>query len=141
VIVSQDVLPELMAGLFVRLRAELDHGALEDLRMSHVRVLAGVPADGINVTDLAGRAGMSKQGVGQFVAYLVDSGHLQTRPHPDDGRVRLVFRTAEGDRFMAGVYAALAGVEDRFAAEVGERRFATFKKVMQELASSAPRSS
>ena len=72
--VSQDVLPELMAGLFVRLRAELDDGTLEDLRMSHVRVMAGVPPEGINVTDLSGRAGMSKQGVGQFVTYLVDSG-------------------------------------------------------------------
>jgi DNA-binding MarR family transcriptional regulator len=132
--VSQDVLPELMAGLFVRLRAELDDGTLEDLRMSHVRVMAGVPPEGINVTDLSGRAGMSKQGVGQFVTYLVDSGHLRTGPHPDDGRVRLVFRTAEGDRFMDRVYGALAGVEGRFAAEVGERRFATFKKVMQELA-------
>ncbi len=130
----QDVLPELMAGLFVRLRAELDDGTLQDLRMSHVRVMAGVPADGINVTDLSARAGMSKQGVGQFVAYLVDSGHLRTSPHPDDGRVRLVFRTEEGDRFMAGVYAAIARVEGRFAAEVGPRRFATFKKVMTELA-------
>jgi DNA-binding MarR family transcriptional regulator len=137
----QDVLPQLMAGLFARLRSELDDGTLQDLRMSHVRVMAGVPADGINVTDLSGRAGMSKQGAGQFVAHLVETGHLQTRPHPDDGRVRVVFRTEKGDRFMDGVYDAIARTEQRFAAEVGERRFATFKKVMEELGSSAPRSS
>ena len=140
-IASSDVLPELMAGLFVRLRAELSDGTLEDLRMSHVRVMAGVPVEGINVTDLSARAGMSKQGAGQFVSQLVDTGHLRTAPDRDDGRVRLVFRTTEGDRFMAGVYGALARIEEGFAAEVGERRFATFKKVMAELASSAPRSS
>ena len=48
--------------------------------------------------------------------------------------MRLVFRTAAGDRFMRDVYAALARIEDGFAAEVGERRFATFKRVMAELA-------
>lgn len=137
---GSEVLPELMAGLFVRLRAELSDGTLGDLRMSHVRVLSGVPVDGINVTDLSARAGMSKQGAGQFVAQLVESGHLRTAPHPDDGRVRLVFRTLEGDRFMGQVYAAIARTEERFAAEVGERRFATFKKVMTELGSSARRS-
>ena len=129
----QDVLPELVSGLFVRLRAELDDGTLEDLRMSHVRVMAGVPPEGINVTDLAVRAGMSKQGAGQFVAQLTDSGRLRTEAHPDDRRVRIVYRTAEGDAFMQRVYAALARTEDRFAAEVGERRFATFKQVLREL--------
>ena len=35
---------------------------------------------------------------------------------------------------MNGVYAALSRIEDRFSIQVGERRFATFKKVMAELA-------
>ena len=34
---------------------------------------------------------------------------------------------------MRRVYAALERIEDEFAAEVGPRRFATFKKVMAEL--------
>ncbi len=132
---ATDVLPELMAGLFGRIRAELDDGTLGDLRMSHVRVMASVPPEGINVTSLAHRAGMTKQGCGQFVTYLAETGHLRTAPDPDDGRVRLVLRTDAGDRFMRDVYAALARIEGEFAAQVGPRRFATFKKVMGELAS------
>ena len=84
------MLPELMAGLFGRIRAELSDGTLGDLRMSHVRVLAAIPPEGINVTELARRAGMTKQGCGQFVTYLSGTGHLSTAPDPDDGRVRLV---------------------------------------------------
>ena len=129
-----DVLPELMAGLFGRIRSELSDGTMGDLRMSHVRVLAAVPPDGVNVTELARSAGMTKQGCGQFVTHLAGTGHLSTAPDPADGRVRLVFRTAAGDRFMRDVYAALERIEDGFAAEVGERRFATFKRVMAELA-------
>ncbi|HET9996404.1 MAG TPA: MarR family winged helix-turn-helix transcriptional regulator [Nocardioides sp.] len=131
-----DVLPELMAGLFGRIRAELSGGDLGDLRMSHVRVLSAVPPDGINVTELARRAGMTKQGCGQFVTYLSGAGHLTTAPDPDDGRVRLVFRSSGGDREIERVYAALARIEDEFAAQVGPRRYATFKKVMAELVQS-----
>jgi len=131
--VRDDVLPELMAGLFGRIRAELSDGTLGDLRMSHVRVLAAIPPEGINVTELARRAGMTKQGCGQFVTYLSGTGHLRTAPDPDDGRVRLVYRSIAGDRSMHRVYAALDRIEDEFAAEVGPRRFATFKKVMAEL--------
>ncbi len=123
-----------MAGLFVRIRAELSDGTLGDLRMSHVRVLFAVPPDGINVTELASRAGMTKQGCGQFVTYLSGTGHLSTAPDPDDGRVRLVYRSIAGDRVMDRVLAALDRIEGEFAAQVGPRRFATFKKVMGELA-------
>ena len=93
-----------------------------------------MPADGINVTALALRVGMTKQGCGQFVTQLSGSGHLRTEPDPADGRVRLVFLTARGGRSVKGVYAALARIEDGMAAQVGERRFATFKRVMTELA-------
>ena len=128
-----DVLPDLMAGLFGRIRGELDDGTLGDLRMSHVRVLSAVPPDGINVTQLARHAGMTKQGCGQFVTYLSGTGHVSTAPDPADGRVRLVHRTVTGDRVMDRVYAALDRIEREFAAEVGPRRFATFKQVMAEL--------
>lgn len=131
---SEAVLPELMAQLFGRIRMELTDETMGGLRMSHVRVMSGVPPTGVSVTELARRAGMTKQGCGQFVTQLVDSGHLRTAPHPDDGRVRLVLRTRKGDGFMSRVYAALHRIEDEFAAQVGERRFATFKKVMAELA-------
>ena len=130
---STEPLPELMAGLFGRLRAEMDDGTLGELRMSHVRVLAAIPPEGINVTELARRAGMTKQGCGQFVTYLSSTGHLSTAPDPDDGRVRLVYRSIVGDRSMHRVYAALERIEGEFAAAVGPRRFATFKKVMAEL--------
>ena len=94
--VRDDVLPELMAGLFGRILAELSDGTLGDLRMSHVRVLAAIPPEGINVTELARRAGMTKQGCGQFVTYLSGTGHLSTAPDPDDGRYTLAALTDAG---------------------------------------------
>ena len=45
------------------------------LRQSHFRVISAVPPEGISVTELGERVGMSKQGCGQFVTSLVQSGH------------------------------------------------------------------
>lgn len=131
---SDVVLPELMSMLFGRIRDELSAEALGDLRISHVRVMTGVPAEGISVTTLARAIGMTKQGCGQFVTQLEGSGHLRTSPGTADRRVRMVHLTPTGDRFLAAVRADVASLERRFAEEVGARRFATFKKVLKELA-------
>jgi DNA-binding MarR family transcriptional regulator len=139
---SGGVLPELMVQLFDRIRGELSADALGELRISHVRVVSGVPhsdsGDGISVTELAAEIGMTKQGCGQFVTQLEASGHLVTSPDPADRRVRVVRRTRKGERFLERVYDELVRMEGRFAAQVGERRFAAFKKVMGELARQSP---
>ena len=59
--------PLLMGLLFREVR---DVYAAEDwdgLRQSHFRVISSVPPEGISVTDLGERVGMTKQGCGQFV--------------------------------------------------------------------------
>ena len=64
--------PLLMGLLF---REVSDASSSEDwdgLRQSHFRVICSVPAEGISVTDLAERVGMTKQGCGQFVTSLVE---------------------------------------------------------------------
>lgn len=129
----KDVLPDLMSRFFLRLRAELAGASMDGLRFSHLRVMSAVPPEGANVTTLAEAVGMTKQGCGQFVTRLSASGHLRTAPDPGDRRVRLVLRTAAGERVMADVQAAVAAVETRLASEVGPRRYATFRAVLEEV--------
>jgi DNA-binding MarR family transcriptional regulator len=125
--------PLLMGLLFREVR---DVYAAEDwggLRQSHFRVISSVPPEGISVTDLAERVGMTKQGCGQFVTGLVESGHLKVQQDPADRRVRLVRRTPKGRRLIAKVTARNLQVEEEWAARVGERRYRTFRKVLEEL--------
>ena len=120
--------------LMDEVRARLHHDGGAALRASHHRVIGHVPPDGISVTDLAERVGMTKQGCGQFVTQLVDSGHLETRPDPHDRRIRLVLRTAAGQREVRDLVAQLADLEDEWAAVVGPQRYARFREVLDELA-------
>src|SRR3954452_9760836 len=81
------------------------------LRPSHHRVIGHVPPEGITITDLADRVGMTKQGIGQFVTQLTESGHLTVTLKPEDRRIGVVRRTAEGDEAASRLAALLEGLE------------------------------
>jgi DNA-binding MarR family transcriptional regulator len=127
--------PQLMAQLFRQVResfAEEDWGGL---RQSHFRVVNAVSGDGITVTDLAEKVGMTKQGCGQFVAHLSTTGHLSVERGAEDRRMRVVRRTRAGEQLMRQVNARIRLIESDWAGRVGERRYATFRRVLDELAS------
>src|ERR1700709_649395 len=103
----------LLMGLLFRwgsntFAAEDWHG----LRQSHFRVISSVPPEGISVTELGERVGMSKQGCGQFVTSLVGTGHLKVQQDPADGRVRRVRRTPKGSRTIAAVTKRILAIEE-----------------------------
>ena len=119
------------------LRQVRDVFAAEDwkgLRQSHFRVISSVPADGITITELGDRVGMTKQGCGQFVTQLVQSGHLRVEPSPSDRRTRIVHRTAAGNRIIEQVTARNLRLEQGWAERVGPERYGVFREVLEELA-------
>jgi DNA-binding MarR family transcriptional regulator len=124
----------LMGLMFRQVSAAFEGGDWHGLRQSHFRVIASVPPQGISVTDLAQRVGMTKQGCGQFVTFLAESGHLRVMVDRTDRRVRLVRRTPKGNRTNAEVTARMLEIEADWAATVGERRYRTFRRVLAELA-------
>jgi DNA-binding MarR family transcriptional regulator len=111
------------------------------LRASHHRVIGHVPPEGITVTDLAERVGMTKQGIGQFVTQLTESGHLTVATGPDDRRVRVVRRTAEGDAAARRLSDLLGDLEAEWANRVGTRRYDEFRATLDELAALPARDS
>ena len=129
----------LLGGAMEQVRRRILERDWDGLRPSHFRVISLVPPEGISVTDLAERVGMTKQGCGQFVTQLVTTGHLAVAPDPDDGRVRLVRRTPLGERNVDEVIAINADLEAAWRERVGERRWATFRAVLEQVALGADR--
>ena len=58
-----------MGLVFARVRDRLAQDA-PALRPSQLRVMEWLPADGLTITELAERTGMTTQGCGQFVRHL-----------------------------------------------------------------------
>ncbi|MDX6372241.1 MAG: hypothetical protein QOD98_1229 [Nocardioidaceae bacterium] len=125
-----NALGNLMEESRVLVLAEGERG----LRPSHHRVLGHVPSEGITVTDLAERVGMTKQGIGQFVTQLTESGHLTVSADPEDRRVRVVRRTAKGNAAVRRLSELLDDLEASWANRVGTRRYHEFRAILDELA-------
>ncbi|MDX6401127.1 MAG: hypothetical protein QOF27_1733 [Gaiellaceae bacterium] len=104
------------------------------LRASHYRLLCAVPPGGIRMTELGERLGMTTQASGQFVGFLVDTGHLSVEVDQADRRSRRVVRTRRGDRTVGGITERIARIEDKWAEQVGAKRYAVFRAVLAELA-------
>lgn len=103
------------------------------LRASHFRMMGAVPPQGISITELADRLGMTKQGCGQFATGMVELGLLRSDPDPADRRTRVVRLTAAGRRTIRRFERRVAEVEREWAGVVGPRRYATFRAVLSEL--------
>lgn len=111
----------------------LDDSAI-DLRPSQLRVVGMVPDEGITVTDLADRVGMTKQGIGQFVGQLVDDGYLTADVQPEDRRVRVVRRTGLGQQSCRQLERVLSELETRWAQRIGTLRYREFRSALDQLA-------
>src|SRR4051794_32675919 len=73
-------------------------------RLAHTTLLPHIDLDGTRATEIARRAGITKQAVGQLVDDMVALGMLERVPDPDDGRAQLVRFTDDGiAQLLAGI--------------------------------------
>jgi DNA-binding MarR family transcriptional regulator len=73
-------------------------------RLAHTTLLPHIDLDGTRSTEIARRAGITKQAVGQLVDDMVRLGMLERVPDPQDGRAQLVRFTDDGiAQLLAGI--------------------------------------
>lgn len=108
------------------------------LRPSHYRLLDYTPPEGIRLTELAQRADMTKQALGEFVATLQTAGLLKVTPDPDDGRARLVTLTPDGERVRDHIQRTIGAIEQDLQRRVGAGNWTVFREVLDALAHPSP---
>src|SRR5256885_4959440 len=72
-----------------------EHG-YDDIRPGHGCVFGHIEPDGSRLTDLAARAGYSKQAVGEGTADLERMGYVERVPDPEDRRAKIIRLTEPG---------------------------------------------
>ncbi|MET1003901.1 MAG: MarR family winged helix-turn-helix transcriptional regulator [Propionibacteriaceae bacterium] len=110
---------------------------LSGLRSSQLRLLSLVPADGLRVTDLAARVGMTKQALGEFASVLEARGLLESTGDPADRRVRRIRPTAEGLEVVALSDRAIREMEARWRERMGPERWDAMKQTLLDIPRSA----
>lgn len=93
------------------------------LRSSQIRMLSLTPAEGMRVTDLAERVGMTKQALGEFADGLERQGLLETVRDPADRRVRILRPTRRGRNAVAESERQIARIEQEWRDRLGPRKW------------------
>lgn len=139
-----DPLPRLPASALLRLAynalaariygSVVSGAAFADLRPSHGNVMEQLELeDGLRLTDLAVRAGMTAQSMGELVDDLEGKGYLERRPDPSDRRAKRIYLTDRGRENARVAKRAVADVEASLAALLGEQRYRDLRRTLEEI--------
>jgi DNA-binding MarR family transcriptional regulator len=131
-------LPLLLAGAFRALVDEL-HQELAvrghpDARPVHGFALQAIGPDGVSVSDLGRRLGISKQAAAKTAAGLERLGYVVREQDPRDGRAVALRRTARGVELLvlsAEIFAQLRAV---WASELGADRVTALEDDLERIA-------
>lgn len=128
---------KLLAGPYFLLVEALDRrlreGGFGDVRPAHGTVFQVIDEAGTRVTELAARAGMTKQAMTELVVHLEGGGYLERVPDPHDGRARLVRLTRRGWECIAFARAGIAQIEAEWAGLIGTARLDDVKEALEAL--------
>jgi len=134
-------LPGLLAeikSLAVRdLFGRMADAGFDDVREGHGCVFGFVDLDqGSRLTDVAERARLTKQAVGEAVAELERLGYVERAPDPADGRAKIIKFTERGREAALTGRRLFAEIEDEWAERFGEERIADMRAAAEEIAES-----
>ncbi|HUA06264.1 MAG TPA: MarR family winged helix-turn-helix transcriptional regulator [Solirubrobacteraceae bacterium] len=104
-----------------------------DIRISHGCVFGNIDPDGSRLTDLAERARMTKQSVGEVTSDLEKRGYLERVPDPSDGRAKIIRLTERGRAAQALGVEVIDEIEQEWAERFGAERVAALREALEAI--------
>jgi DNA-binding MarR family transcriptional regulator len=105
------------------------------IRLVHIALIRNVDENGTRISDIARRAGMTKQATGQLVAEFVELGYIKLVTDPDDGRAKIARYTPKGKRLLIAIVASIEATEAAVATAIGPAQLETLKATLAQLLS------
>jgi len=101
------------------------------VRLAHNAVFGTLFGEAGRISDMAARAGITKQSMGEVVRELVDLGVLEMTVDPEDRRAKVVSYTEFGLEVTNGGRHYLEELEKLFAREFGDADYAATRRVLE----------
>lgn len=121
--------------------ARVQQGGEPRFRLAHTRLFPHVDLGGTRLTELARRAGVSKQAVGPLVKELESFGMVRRMPDPEDGRAQRVLFTRRGLHALLHGLSVLGELEEELAAAIGTARMRELRATLTQLGDALERRS
>ena len=104
-----------------------------DIRATHGCVFGNIEPEGSRLTDLAERAHMTKQTVGEVATELERRGYLERAPDPSDGRAKIIRLTERGREAQALGREIIDEIEQEWAERFGAERVAALRDALEAI--------
>lgn len=108
--------------------------AFSDIRITHGCVFGNIEPDGSRLTELAERARMTKQSVGEVASELEQRGYLERVPDPSDGRAKIIRLTERGHEAQALGFEIINEIERDWGQRYGVERVAALRDALEAVA-------
>ena len=103
-----------------------------DIRVTHGCVFGNIdPESGSRLTELAERAHMTKQSVGEVATDLEQRGYVERVPDPIDGRAKIIRLTERGHEALVTGRGLIDDIERDWAERFGEERIAALRDALE----------
>lgn len=116
-----------------RMLEHLHRHGFDDLNAAHMNVLLYPGPHGKRPSEITGHSRMSKQAVNHLLNEVERLGYIERQPDRDDARSKRIALTRRGEALRLAIRQAVADVERDWERQLGARRFATLKSLLQEL--------
>ena len=113
--------------------ALVEHG-FTDYRPTYQPVFQWCQPEGSRLTELAERAGVTKQSMGEIIDVLEQRGYVERVPDPTDGRAILIRRTPRGWEINRVAREVVEQIQQEWAQALGEERFTHLLETLRQLA-------
>jgi DNA-binding MarR family transcriptional regulator len=115
------------------LERRLEDTPYNDIRISHGCVFGNIDPDGTRLTDLAERARMTKQSVGEVTSDLEQRGYVERIPDPSDGRAKIIRLTERGRAAQSLGIGLIDEIEQDWAERFGADRVAVLREALEAI--------
>jgi DNA-binding MarR family transcriptional regulator len=131
------LLNEVKVAAVRKLFQRLEHEGFEQVREGHGCVFGFIDIEhGSRLTELAERAGLTKQAVGEAATELERLGYVERVPDPSDRRAKIIKLTPSGvDACLTG-RRIFAEIEAEWAEEFGEELVGGMREAAERIAAS-----
>lgn len=102
-------------------------------RPAHSAVFAQIDPEGSRLSELAHRANMTPQAMGELVDQLESLGYLVRRSDPRDRRAKLIVLTARGKACVEAAQVTIAELEDEISRRLGEQGHRQLRLLLEKL--------
>jgi len=120
-----------LAGFSEELSQRVEAAGYTDIRPGHGCVFGTIDPEGSRLTDLAHRANMTKQSVGEAASDLEKRGYVERVPDPDDGRAKIIRLTDRGREAQAIGRRLIDEVEREWAESYGDECVTMLREALE----------